>query len=82
MADDEPTRSIQHNTPPFVLGGAVVGFASFAYLTVDLGGFDQGCALLAVAMGTHLLVDDFRIWRWRRKHPDAAPADSSDENED
>lgn len=80
----EPERSIKYNAPPFVVGAVVVTLASFAYLTVDLGGFDQGCAILAVLMGTYLLADDLRCWREKRQaaeSKDSKPEDiSSDED--
>ncbi|MBG85942.1 MAG: hypothetical protein CMO80_03455 [Verrucomicrobiales bacterium] len=63
----EPERSIKHNTPPFAVGGLNVALGSYAYLTLDLSGFDQACAIIAVLMGSYLLADDFRVWREKRK---------------
>jgi hypothetical protein len=63
----EPERNIKYSAPPFVVGAFVVGLGSFAYLTLDLGAFDQGCAFLAVLMGTYLLTDDLRCWREKRR---------------
>ncbi|MBG87766.1 MAG: hypothetical protein CMO80_12800 [Verrucomicrobiales bacterium] len=63
----EPKRSIKHNTPPFAVGGLTVALGSYAYLALDLSGFDQTCAMVAVSMGSYLLADDFRVWKEKRK---------------